>query len=59
MKIWAYYGESNEMNGKPFDSLNKAIRFLKKKRAKERYVEMHAFEHAGKVGLSATVRIDV
>ena len=59
MKMTAWYGKTNEMDGRPFDELDKALRFLKKKRARERYVEMHAFEKIGKIGLSATVRIDV
>ncbi len=59
MSMTAWYGESNEMMDKNFDNLEKATRFLKRKRAKIRYVEIDGFEKIGKISVSMHVRIDV
>jgi len=59
MSMTAWYGEPNAMNGKPFDNLPKAISFLKRKRAKVKYVKVDSFERVGKVSVSTYVRIEL
>lgn len=59
MGMTAWYGKPNEMVGKPFDSLTKATSFLKRKRAKVKYVEIDAFEKVRKISVSMFVRIDI
>ena len=59
MGMTAWYGRSNEMNGRQFDNLTKATSFLKRKKAKVKYVEINGFEKVGKISVATYVRIDV
>ena len=59
MRMTAWYGKPNEMMGKPFDSLAKATSFLKRKRAKVKYIEINGFEKVGRISVATDVRIDM
>lgn len=59
MTMTAWYGKSNEMMGKPFNNLAKAMNFLKKKKVKLKYVEIDGYEKVGRISVATFVRIDV
>jgi hypothetical protein len=49
----------NYMVDRPFDDFDKAISYLKRKRAKVKYVEIDGFEKVGKISVATYVRIDM
>lgn len=57
MTMTAWFGRPNEMEGRQFDNLAKATSFLKRKKAKIKYVEIDGFERIGKISVAAYVRI--
>jgi len=57
-RVWKTENE-NEMNGRHFNSLAKATSFLKRKKAKVRYVQIDSFEKIGRISVSTYIRIDV
>jgi hypothetical protein len=59
MRITAWYGRTNEMNGRLFQSAERALTFLRKKKDSVRYVEISCFEHAGRISMSTCARMDV
>ncbi|MBI2183948.1 MAG: hypothetical protein HYU39_03205 [Thaumarchaeota archaeon] len=59
MTMTAWYGESNAKMGRQFDSLARAMNFLKKKKAKLKYVEIDGYEKVGRISVATFVRIDI